>query len=397
MPLLCYQYVYYQTNMVNLWWTGLPIFKILEENQEYYVPYALLGAFLVVLTLGRWDKEKVENKKSKGLWQKIVVCGVFAAMMAGVWVGWMKDENFHREAAMKYYVEQTSWEDVLEEAAKQQDIPTRSIVMMRNLALSRLGRQGSEMFQYVNGSKKPASPFAPPSSMIVGDLIYYNYGMLNDCYHMCMEAGVEFGWRVEHLKYMARCGLMGNEVNAMYKYTELLKHTLFHSQWAMHLEGLQQKPELKREDKETGPVMHMMHYPDIVGADRGYAEKYLMNHLAVMDSDDPYFQEQCLLATLWTKNSSQFWHRFANYLNQHPGEAIPRYYVEAAYLYSETENSAPFEVPVDDYTKKVYKQFMDLLPKFDGKDLKDVRSALYPLFGDTYFFDYFLMDDIAYL
>lgn len=407
-PLMYYQYVYYQTNMVNLWWTALPIFKIIETNQEYYVPYALLGVCLLILTVGKWDQEPIKPIKStktkkspkpqkpKLSWQTVIVVGVLVATVYGVWEMWMKDENFHREAAMMHYAEETRWEEVLEEAAQQQDIPTRSIVMMRNLALSRLGRQGSEMYQYVNGSKKPASPFAPPSSMIVGDMIYYNYGLMNDCHHMCIEAGVEFGWRVQHLKYLARCGLMAGETNVMYKYTEMLKHTLFHSQWAEHLETLLQ-PELRKKDKETGPVTHMMHYPDAVGADNGYAERYLMNHLAVMDSDDPYFQEQCLLATLWTKDSNLFWPRFAKYLSQHQGEPIPRYYMEAAYLYSVLLKNAPFQIPVDEGTKRTYQELDKQLQRFDDRDLDEVRKALYPLYGDTYFFEYFLMDDIAYL
>ena len=399
-PLLCYQYVYYQTNIVNLWWTALPIFKILETNSEYYVPYALLGVCLVGLTIcagGRRQDTGVRRKKTGGLWQTAFVGLVLAATVFGVWKGWMKDENFHREAAMQHYAEETRWEDVLKEAAKQQDVPTRTIVMIRNLALSRLGRQGSEMYQYVNGSKKPDSPFAPPASMIVGDMIYYNYGMLNDCHHMCIEGGVEFGWRVQHLKYMARCGLMAGEVNSMYKYTELLKHTLFHGQWAKHLESLQQQPELKRTDSETGPVMHMLQYPDIVGTDHGYTEKYLMNHLAEMDSDDPYFQEQCLLATLWTKNSKQFWPRFAKYLSLHKGEPIPRYYREAAYLYSVIEENPPFDVKADDNMKRSFQEFAELAQRFDGRDVKEARAAIYPLFGDTYFFEFFLMGDIAYL
>ena len=396
-PLLCYQYVYYQTNMLNLWWMGLPIFKILEENTEYYIPYALLGACLLILTVGRWETKEVKGKKSKGLWKTLVVAGVLAATVFGVWHLWMKDENFHREAAMKRYVEQTRWEDVLAEAAKQQDVPTRSIVMMRNLALSRLGRQSTEMYRYANGSKKPASPFAPPASMIVGEIIYYNYGMINDCHHMCVEAGVEFGWRPENLKYLARCALMGNEVNVMYKYTNLLKHTLFHGEWAEHLETLQQKPDLKREDKETGFVLHMLQYPDMVGADNGYAERYLMNHLAIMDSDDPYFQEQCLLATLWTKDSRQFWARFAKYLTQHPGQPIPRYYQEAAFLYTDIEEGAPFKIPFDDGIEKSYMQFVKLLEQYDGRDLQEAQAALYPLFGDTFFYEYYLMNHIAYL
>lgn len=411
-PLFCYQYVYYQTNMVNLWWTALPIFKITESYSDYYAPYALLAVCMVILTIGKWDKEPIKPtqptkpKKTKKptqptkpriSWQTVMVMGVLAATVYGVWKVWMKDENFHREVKMMHYAEQTRWEEMLEEAAKQQDVPTRAIVMMRNLALSRLGRQGSEMCQYVNGSKKPDSPFAPPASMIVGDLIYYNYGMMNDCHHMCIEGGVEFGWRVQHLKYLARCGLMTGETNAMYKHTEILKHTLFHGQWAEHLEELQQQPELRKNDRETGPVTHMLHYPDMVGADNGRAEVYLMSHLAAMDSDDPYFQEQCLLATLWTKDSSQFWPRFAKYLRQHPGEPIPRYYLEAAYLYTVMEGDAPFEVQVDESMKRTFDEFARTLEQYDGRDIKVAREALYPLYGKTYFFEHYLMEGIAYL
>jgi hypothetical protein len=396
-PLLCYHYVYYQTNIVNLWWMALPTFKILEEDTMYYVPYALLAVCLLLLTLCRWDQAATSISKSKRRVQLAVVVIVLAATAAGVWKGWMKDENFHRESAMQYYADQARWEEVLAEAAKQQDVPTRSIVMLRNLALSRLGRQGSEQYLYRNGSKKPAVSFAPPSSMIVGSLIYYHYGMLNDCHHMCIEGGVEFGWRVEHLKYMARCTLMSGETNALYKYTRLLKHTLFHGAWADHMETLQQQPQQRREDKETGPVTHMLQYHDAVGADHGYAERYLMNHLAKMDSDDPYFQEQCLLATLWTKDSRLFWPRFANYLRQHPGQPIPRYYQEAAWLFASTENNAPFEVPVDEMVKQRYKAFTGVLPRFDGMDIEEVREALYPVYGDTYFFEFYLTEDIAYL
>jgi hypothetical protein len=417
-PLLCYQYVYNQVNIANLWWTGLPIFKIIDEYPEFYVPYALLGACLLILTVGKWNtaakqeqsaptterkrtqknskKQKSSSKKYSGWWQTAVVIVVLTATVYGVNAAWMKDENFHHETAMKHFIEQTRWEDVLAEADKQQDMPTRGVVVMRNLALSRLGRQSTEMYRYRNGSKQPASPFPFQLSMMIGNLLYYNYGMFNDCHHMCVEAGVEFGWHVEQLKYMARCNLMNDEVNAMLKYTRLLKHTLFHGEWADNMEKLQ-KPELKRKDRETGPIMHTMHHYDNVGADHGYAEKYLMNHLAVIDCDDPEFQEQCVLATLWTKSSLHFWYRFKRYLELNPGKPVPRYFMEAAYLYTTEEKKALFNMSFDEGVKKTYQEFIDQLPKYDGMDIDDVRSALYPRFGDTFFFDYYLMDDLKFI
>lgn len=414
-PLAYYQFVYYQTNEVNLWWTALPTFKILEVNSEYYRPYALLAACMVVLVLGKWEKKEMDEKAApvskkaakgkknvggrnyKALWKLAVVVIVLAATVYGVQKAWMKDENFHREVAMEYYIEQTRWDDVLAEADKQRDVPTRAIVLMRNLALSRLGRQSTEMYRFPKGAKSYASPVAIPTSMLIGDLFYYHYGMLNDCHHMCLEGGVEYGWRVEHLKYMARCALLTGDRNAMLKYSGLLKHTLFHGGWAQWAETLQLDAKLRQKDRETGPVMNMMRYPDMVGSDHGYAENYVMNHLSQMDSDDPTFQEQCLLATLWKKNSRQFWRRFATYLQLHKGEPIPRYYQEAACLYATTQPPAPIEVPIDEGIQKSLQAFMQLLQQYDGMSLEQVRSALSPMYGDTYFFEYFLTDDLNYM
>ncbi len=396
-PLVCYRYIYYQTNIVNAWWTALPTFKILEEYPEYYIPYALLGLCLVVLTLGRWQPTEAKGRKPNVKRQRAIVAVMLAAMVYGVWSAWMKDENFHREAHMQHLIEQTRWEDALKVAEHQNDDPTRAVVMMRNLALSRLGRQSTEMYRYRNGSKQPASPFPMQMSMVAGSLIYYHYGMLNDSHHMCIEGGVEFGWRPEHLKYMARCALLTGEKNIVYKFTSLLKHTLFHGEWAEHLEKLEQSPELMKNDPEVGPILHMLHWHDMVGSDHGYAEKYLMNHLAQMDSNDPVFHEQCLLATLWSKNSRQFWPRFAVYLNQHQGQPIPRYYQEAAWLYMVNEGNAPFEVPIDDNIKMIHQQLTNQLPRYDGMDIKEVRDMFRQQYGDTYFFEYYMMDDLEYL
>ena len=79
---------------------------------------------------------------------------------------------------MQRLVDKTDWEGVLQEASTQRDEPTRAIVMMRNLALWRLGRQAEEMYQYKNGSKEINAPFDMRLLLSSGTLIYYQYGML---------------------------------------------------------------------------------------------------------------------------------------------------------------------------------------------------------------------------
>ena len=430
-PLLCYRYVYYQTNLESIYWVGMPVFTIFEAFPLFYIPYGLLAVFMLVLGLsmprGASQAEPATTRTGKGAMatgdrtgkgavatgdqsgRGVVATGDRtsrgAVVINVVWVlcliggvahFWFKDENFRHEVAMLHYVEETRWDKVLEEAASQEDEPTRAVVMLRNLALSRLGRQGDMMYQYPDGSKRPASPFPIRSSLVIGTTIYYHYGMLNDCHHLCVESGVEYGWRVEHLKMMARCAMLSGNVKAMHKYTGLLKHTLYHDRWATLIDDLQRDPDRMAEARETAPVIHMLYYPNVVGSDNGLTEKYLMDILSKSDADAPYFQEQCLLATLWTRDIPHFWHHLAHYAQLHPDGRLPRHYQEAACVFAYEDPSSALAAPVDANIKASFGRFMQQLQQYDDRPIDEVQAALRPLFGDTYFYDYYLMGQLTY-
>ena len=129
-------------------------------------------------------------------------------------------------------MEQNDWQGVMAQETPEGDEPTRAIVMMRNLALARLGRQGDEMYHYRIGSKKPESPFPVKMTQVAGKSIYYHYGQANYCYRWCLEDGVEQGWRAEYLQYMTRCCIVNGEYTTAMKYIDMLKHTLFFKEWA---------------------------------------------------------------------------------------------------------------------------------------------------------------------
>lgn len=393
-PLIFYHYVYYQTNIINIYWVGLPIFRIFDNYLIYYIPYGLLGAFFVGLVVTY--REHRNEQPTHQYWPIVVQTILMIALVIGVASFWYKDENYHHELAMQHYVEETRWNKVLEEAAQQKEEPTRVIVMLRNLALSRLGRQGDEMYRYRGDSKIANSIIPVQSSMLVGSMIYYNYGMLNDCHHLCIEGGVEYGWRINHLLYMARSSMLNGDIKAMHKFTGLLKHTLYYKKWAELLEGLQCNPKRMAEASETAPILHMLNYEDMIGTDNGYTETYLMGILSKMDSDDPYMQEQCLLATLWAKEGNLFWPRFIKYLQQHPQGPIPRHYQEAAYLFAHQGHPEALNLPYSEGIKETYQRFTKLASQYNGKDLKEVQKALFPLFGDTFYYDYYMMKELVY-
>ena len=389
-PLFCYRFIYYQTNLANIYYAGLPLFYVTEEYHAYYVPYYLLALFFVVLAL-------VPLKSAaKPLKPVIVQAVVLAAVAFGVFHFWFKDENFHRELAMQHHVEQLDWEGVLQEAARQQDEPTRAIVMMKNLALGRLGRQGSEMYLYKNGSKPYNAPYGMRTMLAVGPLVYYQYGILNYSVRLSTEMGVEFGWRAEHLKTLAKCAILNGEKAPARKYLGLLQHTLFFKDWADQNQRLIGDTAAIARHPEYGAVRLMMHYDNDLNADEGNVESFLMNQLASSTyAGNPLFTEQTLLASLWTRNAKQFWYHFYDYVNQHPDDGIPIYYQEAAYLFGYLEERPDLDsFPVSSGVKESFQHFMESASRYNDADIEVARRGLYPFFGQTYFYEYYVMDHL---
>ncbi len=385
-PLLCYRYIYYQTNLANIYYAELPLFFVTEEHHAYYVPYYLLALFFVALTFMR----PVSPKKQRV--PIIAQAVLLAAVGYGVYHFWFKDENFHRELAMQHCVDQRDWTGALQEAARQQDEPTRAVVMLKNLALSRLGRQGSDMFLYKNGSKRYEAPFGMRTMLVVGPLMYYQYGMANYCSRLSTEMGVEFGWRAEYLKLLAKCAILNGEQQHARKYLNILKQTMNFDDWAQQAQGLVGDSAAIAADPEMGIVKRMMHYDNRLSTDQGFVERFLMNTLANSRyKGDPLFQEQALLATLWTKNIPQFWYRFYDYIRLHPDGPMPRYYQEAAWLYGQMEERPDMDLmPFDDGVKDTFQRFMKAAEPYDNADVEDARNGL-TYFNQTYYYDYYLM------
>ena len=405
-PLFCYRFIYYQTNLANILWAELPLYFITESHDTYYIPYYLLALFFVILAVtyrkddGRGKMDDGRSKREEGRWKKVYYWmgqGVIAVLLVGsVYAFWMKDENFHHELTMQHRIADLDWEGVLEEAATQEDEPTRAIVMMRNLALTRLGRQGNEMFRYKNGSKAYDAPFGMRLMMVCGPMIYYQYGLLNYCNRLSMEMGVEFGFRTEDYQLLANCALLEDDRPLARKYINILKQTIFYSDWAKEAEALLGHPELIAKDAEREPITHMLHYDNMLGGDMGYTERFLMQMLVSSTyTGDPIFQEQTLLATLWTKNIKQFWYHFYDYIRLHPKDPMPRYYQEASYLYSKLEGRKElYKIPFDEGIKETFERFMTSAPKYNNVDVKEAYPALYPFFGETYYFDYYIMKQL---
>ena len=391
-PLICYRYIYYQTYLNDLWTTALPITNVLKNYPHFYIPYLIIGAFYLLLAIF------YQTSLPKGL-QKPLYCwslqGVLAvALIAGVWHWWYKDENFHHELVMQHCIEQGDWEGVLKEGTKQVTEPTRSIITMRTIALSRLGRI-DELYDFPWGRLKgdPNVPYDMLNS-VFSRMVFYQYGLLNDCHRRCMEDGVEYGWSVEGLQYLARCSFLSREIPAAQKALNLLRHTMFYKDWGANIEKLLLNPRQIAQDPEMGPVAHLSHIKNALGLDEGNVEKYIMNVFAYQDSYDPMIQEQAVLATLWKRNPQLFWPRFTHYLELVPHAPIPRIFQEAALLFGNLTKRPVTNLPIEKGVRDNFVAFANEGKKYDRQQAIVGRTALYPFFGNTYFFYYYFLQDM---
>jgi hypothetical protein len=391
-PLLYYRFVFYQTSQGNIWWTALPMFRIIDEHPTYYLPYWLLAIFFVLLAA-------LSRKLPKGNVKKLLPWALVHVVLAivlvwGTKLCWYDDYNFHKELRMVRYMEAEDWNGVMMEAADQQDEPTRAIVMMRNLALFRLGRQGDEMYRYRQGAKPSNTPIPVSMMQVCGCSLYYFYGLPNYCQRWCMEDGVEFGWRAEYLKQLTRCALVNNEHVTAAKYMNLLKHTRYHGEWVEKYEKYLNNMEAVRSDQNFQPVLHLMDHEDKLSSDQTVVEQFLMYHFVNDASDDVLYQDMSLNAALWTKDIQTFWPFFDKYARNHRAERMPVHYQEAAYLYGHLENNIDIsQMPFDESVKQNYENLRRAAENCSrmGMSEEKMKEALYPQFGQTFYFEYFLV------
>lgn len=389
-PIIYYWTVYYQTNYDYIYNVALPVFELDKAYPLYYVPFVLLGLFYVAMALPVPQKvQQMADKTSVWVASQVVLLVI---MVWGVAHYWYHDYNFEKELEMRRAMEQRDWGGMLRAAAAYKEEPTRAVVMMKNLALFRLGRQGDEMYHYKTGAKPFNAPMKVNMTQVMGHAIYYEYGQANYCYRWCLEDGVENGWRPEYLKHMTRCALVNGETEVAKKYIRLLKHTRFHKEWAEAQEQYANHPETLSNDEDYAIVKRLLMHDDHLGSDNGVAELYLMNTLLDNNSRDPLVQELTLLAALWKKDIGLFWPRFFNYANLHKGEHMPKHYQEAAYLYGHLEHQVDIsQMPFDEDVVRNYNAFMELAQRCSGMTEEQMKPVFYPNFGRTFYYEYFLI------
>ena len=394
-PLISYRLIYYQTNSDYVWWQMLPVYHD-ESGLSIYYPYIIASLFLVVLAALYGIRYSACVLRRS--WLHVAMQLVFAVATVFVcWQLWYKDVSFYEELHMSRNVESGDWEEVLRTVRNHKGEPTRMMVTYKNLALFKVGRAGDEMYNYPDGSKEFNCPFAIRMAQFGGKNLYLYYGLPNYCYRWCLEEGVENGFRAEYLKLLTQCALLNEEWQVAKKYIELLKQTRYHGKWAEQYEALATPDGVKKlsEHPTLGPISQLMKGIDVLGTDQSIIELFLLNIQAYRRTTDLKTAELVLLSALQLKDINTFWRAFFQYATLKKDGRIPRHFQEAAYLYGNLEHTVDIShMPFDSTVVESCKAFMNAVRQYKGASEEQLKNSLYYSFGNTFYYNYFLMRNL---
>ena len=395
-PILYYS-VYEQTRFVDMFTVGMPAFEFSKRDVFTWIPYVLLYLFPLVMPF-------VPLKRNEeGVAKKALLIENMALMALIVTLGlvfWYRDPNFRAEIKMNHAMERLEWRKALDIAKAQKQTPTRLIVLNKNLALLKLGKAGDEMFHYLDGGEAPDSPLQIRLMQVGGKMLYYHYARMNFCYRWCLEDAVEYGWKVDYLKYMVRTSLISGEPALAQKYINTLKKTLFYRGWAEKYEKMVGDPSLIAKDREMASILPLYQYEDQLDGDNSLVEIYLLNYFAHSYSDlsTPMFDEAALMCALTLKDIPTFWNCFFRYANSHKTDRMPTHYQEAALLYGNLEKNVDIsKMPFDKTVKMRFQDFMRFAQKHAVENVErdpEAKKLFYDRYGNTFWYFYFFIRDV---
>ena len=403
LPLFLYREGFYSTMALDqMYLAGTPVHQWVLGNTtiypngifDYWVPIILilLSYMLLALLRGSLSNGGEGEKASRFT---IVQAVLLMCVSLFTFSYWYNDKNFHIENSQNRAMWNEDWEAVAA-CAKRATVPTRQIVLNKNMALLKLGRAGEDAFKYPEGSAEIDHPGVVHLTQTGGMMNYFQYGKFNFCYRWCIENAVEYGWRLEYLKHAVRCTLLSGQHKLAMRYINILKHTLFYRSWAEQMEALVENPSLISKQKEFTMPLLMYNYDDALELDDSYVEVYLSKSLSYTysPSDSRLQSEAAVIFALTRKDVKLFWDAMTRYVNKGKLTRVPHHFQEAIILFTNLSKDVTTNIPIDPLIQKRFDAFIKKTQDYKGMNEKEMAPYFVEEFGDTYWYFYFFVREI---
>lgn len=255
---------YYNSPSVN--WDEFVLFYGFHHVVNDVFPVKLLDIPFWVMAFSVVAMPLLSRLQSKRFLSVIPVSLLVLSMFGANMLNY-RNENFMAGLRMLRAMDSADWDSLLQEMSRSsiKRKPTRAMVMMKDIALAQKGRLGDEAFDYQVGGVVPRMNLDFPlrSSFSVAPLVYYWLGVPGLAYNHSLFNYVEFGMSPFYMRTIYRIFMVNGELDAARKYKALLGTTLFHSDFQI------------TEDEIDNVRRFMIPHADVCN-DGGFYEKFLL-------------------------------------------------------------------------------------------------------------------------
>lgn len=389
LPQLYYLWVYATTIRSQLYVSTLPDYLWNAEERILWLPYLLLLGFSILAAL--LAGLRLPYSKAPRLWHLAPVGLVLLCTLLVIQKQY-KDANFTTQIAMMEASDQQDWHKVLRLLKETTDEPTRLMVMHKNLALMKLGKQGDSQYTYPDGNNPMNFHRRLVEVQMAGPFFYFHYGKSNYCYKWCMEGMVEYGMSPSYLKYFVLSSLLNGEPKLANKYNALLAASPLHRGWAREHQRLIDDTSLVATDPFFAKVLPLTRYDNYLDGDFGLLEQYIRRDFAHMIGGPPEMVELCILFNMELKDIERFWPAFMFWMQK--GQPLHKHMQEAALLFHHLERKFHLDVSrFDPAVLNRFQTFIDMANQYGNYPESAVKDLYKQRFGDTYWFYYFFVKD----
>lgn len=335
----------------------------------------------------------------------IIQYAALAVAVALPAIFWYRDDNFKAELGMIRSIDNLEWNDAVRilddvSARHEKDAswqPTRVMVLLKDLALIKTGKEADRAFGYDDGDKKQNSKITVPMSFQIGRILYLHYGIPGVCHRWCIEESVFFGFNNMTFKYLAMNSILLGDNTAADKYLDRLSRTIFYRKWAKQQQELCRSRDLVDKTAPYNLIVPLMCYDDEVRSDMDGCEFFLLEHFNGIrpDKATPLYDRVALFFAMKYKDQTLFWTRFFLYLDSNNPQKIGRYYQEAAYLFGNISRNEILEaLPFDQQTKDLYNAFRQRAVTIGSKSLLESKPVFTPTLRHTYYYYYYYVNEL---
>lgn len=360
--------LYSNQSLHDVMLAGFPLFQTpVEYSKALSIPFWVLGAFTVIIPLCARYLSK---------WFVPVLCA--AAAIVFTMSLKFQNRNYIDEMRMVRSAENDSWQEVLS-VATGNPAPSHTMVMLKNIALMNEGGLLERSFKIGNNGVNVFNPDSIHISLlnIASPLVYYNYGKMNEAIRLSYENAVATGFSPFYMKMISRCARATGEDKLDERFTTLLQHHPFYSDW--------------QPTPMTGIVKDLQQsFGDEINGVENNCERYIIDDLSISsNTKSKVVSEQALFYAMMRCDSHRFWASLRNYVKLHMDESFPIHAQEAYIMYMD---KAPEEkrmmLPVEQTVYDRYKQFWETLENLvkRGAKQEEISEKMRNQWKETYWY-----------